>query len=289
MLYKPAQDHITEEESNLENAKWAVVDDFSVEESNPLWNKTIHRITGRGLITAHRKYAHVRSFQFHGQLVLTCNGFWKPAEPLANPDHRRLTAVIMKTQFVDGKTADQLAANERIKDPTIKDNPQRFRPELSFLVLAYHHIRQAWSLPSGHPSGEVILPRPPSAVEYRERMFAEHMNIDIADLVATFFRERMVEWVPGRGVPSTYSEFREALRAYAEQVSMRILPNQLDDALRATNIDEANRKAPGTGSRGSNKFCATVAKDGPRTVVVKKWTLAPPTPSIFQQLNTAAI
>ena len=62
MLYKPLQDHITEEESNLENAKWAVVDDFSVEESNPLWNKTIHRITGRGLITAHRKYAHVRSF-----------------------------------------------------------------------------------------------------------------------------------------------------------------------------------------------------------------------------------
>ena len=74
----------------------------------------------------------------------------------------------MKTQFVDGKTADQLAAHERIKDPSIKDNPPRFRSELSFLVLAYHHIRQAWSLPSGHPSGEVILPRPPSAVEYRE-------------------------------------------------------------------------------------------------------------------------
>ena len=120
-------------------------------------------------------------------------------------------------------------------------------------------------------------------------MFAEHMSIDIAELVSTFFRERMVEWAPGRGLPSTYAEFREDLRAYAEQVSMRIQPNQLDDALVAMSIGECNKKMPVGSKPPTRRVCAAVVKDGPRTIPVKIWTMVPPGSSILHQLHAGSM
>ena len=120
-------------------------------------------------------------------------------------------------------------------------------------------------------------------------MFAEHMNIDIAELVTTFFRDRMVERVPSRGLPSMYAEFREDLRAYAEQVSMRIQPSQLDDALVAMSIGDVVKKMPVGSKPPTRRICATTVKDGPRTAVVKMWTLAPPGGSILQQLASGTV
>ena len=225
-------------------------------------------------------------------MVLACNGYWKPKQKLDGADERRLTGLIFNIKFVE-KKPEQLLANERIKDPSIKMHPERFVTGLSFLVLAYNHIRQAYSTASGEPSGEVLLPRPPSAVEYRRHMFADHMLPDVDELVATFFRERMVEYVDAYELPTTYSDFRRELESFVAQTSIVVGDNQLNNALRRINISQEKvyvsqyKRGAISRPKACVRLCATVRADGAGTAVVKKWTLLPPGGSVLQRLAAA--
>ena len=69
-------------------------------------------------------------------------------------------------------------------------------------------------------------------------MFADHMLPDIDELVATFFRERMVEYVDAYELPTTYSDFRRELESFVAQTSLVVSDNQLNNALRSINISQ---------------------------------------------------
>jgi hypothetical protein len=280
---------ITEEKSNLENAKWAVIDDFSVNEAKPLCIKSLHQITGGGDLSTQRKYAHSRNFTFQGQLCLTCNGFWKPDEPMTGADERRYTGLILHTRFVNGKRPDQLLPHERLKDPSIKDNPHRFIPELTFLVLAYHHIQQAWSA----AGGDVHLPRPPSAVEHRARMFAAHMAVDVQDLVEDFFKKRLTVYQLNANLPSSFADVYAALRAFASETSVIVSDEQLRDELRNRSIalSESKQmryiKACSPRTPGQHMRVFGTHRSGVRGIDTV-YTLVP-TNNILEQLNAASM
>ena len=69
-------------------------------------------------------------------------------------------------------------------------------------------------------------------------MFADHMLPDVDELVATFFRERMVEYVDAHEPPTTYSEFRREPESFVAQTSIVVGDNQLNNALRRINISQ---------------------------------------------------
>ena len=178
-----------------------------------------------------------------------------------------------------------------IKDTDIKKYAKRFVPELSFLVLAYARIRQACSRPSGDPSGEVLLPRPAPAVEYRRHMFAERMEPNVDELVRTFSRERMVVRDNAFEPPSSYGDFRRELEVFATATSIAVDAHQLNTAIRNTNIDDKTayikeyRRGRLHRKGGTHRVCASVERAGARNKVTQVWRLRPSGPSVAQQLR----
>jgi hypothetical protein len=160
----------SEQLANFEGARVVFLDEApSGEDARAMHMKVIHMIMSGNFITAARKFASESVFLFLGTLYLVCNGYWKSDQPLGGPDERRITGQEYCVKFVN-KSEEELKPGELVKDGKIKANIAKYCPELSFWILAYFYIKQAGE------EADVTLPRPPSAVAFRNHVVRTRRN-----------------------------------------------------------------------------------------------------------------
>jgi hypothetical protein len=262
----------SEQLANFEGARVVFLDEAPTgDDARAMHMKVIHMIMSGNFITAARKFASESVFLFLGTLYLVCNGYWKSDQPLGGPDERRITGQEYCVKFVNKPEAELLPC-ELVKDGSIKSNIASFCPELSFWVLAYFYIKQAGE------EADVTLPRPPSAVAFRNHVFKKDNVEEQTVVVEQFIAERLVVYSTSAKLPTTAQEVTTALMDYASSRGQNISENDARNILRERGYSSRNLNIPGHGARKARNVRAlvTMKKTALGDMPDKIWTCEVP-------------
>jgi hypothetical protein len=195
----------TEQKSNMYLCSHAFIDDFSPKE--PLNNVTLRQLTGGNNLTAARKNGAELVFKFPGQLILFCNGPWRPVEPFIGSDRRRHAGLTYSVRFVDNPTG----MNEMRKDSSIKTNLAKYFAEFWFLARVF------WLVPRPRPSADRTLPLCPNAASLILTLMSEQekISLEVTEAMVTgFIVSCLKEYTLAAEKPSSATELLRRFSQY---------------------------------------------------------------------------
>ncbi len=207
-----------EQMSNLKGSCLGWLDDFQAK-GNPLSAEKLRQISGGNSLTSARKNKGEETFKFNGTLVMMCNGLWTIEGTMAGADLRRFA----RQQFLVTFQNDPVGPMQKQKDKAIKGNVVRFLPELWWLIICYHHIKQA------HDTKDRTLPLPPTAVAALAELLNETSDDKFYEACTKFVAEKLIDYQPQEALARSAADIEKALEWYC---ATEKLERPTDDELR---------------------------------------------------------
>jgi hypothetical protein len=214
--------------ANINGSCLAWLDDFEATHG-PLSASKLRRISGGNNLTAARKGKDDEVFMFNGMLVMICNGLWTISGHMEQADLRRFA----RQQFLVTFHNEPRGPMQRQKDKSVKDNVGQMVPEMWWLVICYHHIRQA------RPTLDRTMPLPPTVLASLEALLTDMADASVFEVLDNTLLKfialgHIFAWDGGEVLPKTCSEIEQAFAFHCVQQCMmaRPEPDTLRDAMR---------------------------------------------------------